>query len=75
MKDQKHEDSKISKLADLKRLIGHIINDVSEREFPQYITFNRGIEFPKYRITIEELEEDFFIDTKGSKWVKVKDNG
>lgn len=61
---------KVNKLSELKKTIGQLINDVNSRDFPKAITFNRGIEFPKYKITIEELEEDFFIDAKGNKWVK-----
>lgn len=62
---------KVSKLSELKKSIGQIINDNSpNRDFPKVITFNRGIEFTKYKITIDEIEEDFFVDSKGTKWVK-----
>ena len=73
-KSSKKEEGKVSKLSDLKRMIGHIINEVNDRDFPKVIHFNRGIEFPKYKVTIEEIDEDFFVDSKGSKWVKVKDD-
>ena len=71
---QKKEDGKVNKLSDLKRMIGHIINDTTDQKFPRVIHFNRGIEYRKYKVTIEELDEDFFIDSKGSKWVKVKED-
>ncbi len=64
---------KISKLVELRKLIGHIFSDLSSQELPKVITYSRGIEFPKYKITIEEIEEDYFIDSKGQKWAKVKD--
>ncbi len=70
----KKDDAKVNKLSDLKRMIGHIINDTNEHEFPRVIHFNRGIEYKKFKVTIEEIDEDFFIDSKGSRWVKVKDD-
>lgn len=70
----KKEDAKINKLSDLKRTIGHIINDTNENDFPRVIYFNRGIEYRKFKVTIEEIDEDFFIDSKGSRWVKIKDD-
>ena len=65
---------KVNTVAELKKAIGHIINGADNTEFPKEITFNRGIEFDKFKITIEVLEEDFFIDSKGKKWVKVKED-
>lgn len=61
---------KVSKLAELKRTIAQVINDPNARDFPKVITFSRGIEFTKYKVTIEEIEEDFFVDSKGIRWVK-----
>jgi len=63
---------KVNKLAELKRKIGHFLKEDAIEGFPQSITFCRGIEYPKYKITIEEIEEDFFIDSKGTKWIKSK---
>lgn len=68
----KKDDVKVNKLSDLKRMIGRIINDTNENDFPQVIHFNRGIEYRKFKVTIDEIDDDFFIDSKGSKWVKVK---
>jgi hypothetical protein len=64
---------KVSTVADLKKAIGHIINNSDNTGFPQEITFNRGLEHDKFKITIDQLEEDFFIDSKGKKWIKVKE--
>jgi len=64
----------LSKTVELKRVIAQIINDDKSGKFPQVITFSRGIEFPKFKITIEEIDEDFFVDSKGVKWVKAKDD-
>lgn len=60
----------ITKTVDLKKEIARIVNDDKKDLSDCEITFSRGIEFPKYRITIEEINEDFFIDSKGVKWVK-----
>lgn len=64
---------KINKLADLKRAIGDIIVNDSTKEFPLVINFSRGLQHAKYKITFEEIEEDFFVDSKGIKWMKIKD--
>jgi hypothetical protein len=63
----------VSKTVELKRIIAQIINEDKSEKFPQSITFSRGIEYPKYKITIEEIDEDFFVDSKGIKWIKSKD--
>lgn len=63
----------LNKTVELKRAIAQIINDDKSEKFPQVITFSRGIEYPKFKITIEEIDEDFFVDSKGVKWVKAKD--
>ena len=64
---------KVSKLSELTRAIKQLINDSQDEEYPKEVTYNRGIEYPKYRITIDEIEEDFFVDSKGQRWAKVKD--
>lgn len=43
-----------------------------ETNFPIKVTFCEGIGSSTYEITIDKLEEDFFIDTNGCKWVKEK---
>lgn len=60
----------ICKKVELKQQMAKIFNEDSETKFPASFTFSRGIEFPKYKITIEEIDEDFFIDSKGTKWIK-----
>ena len=64
---------KVGNLAELKRTIGQILKENAQGKFPKEITFTRGIEYPKYKITIEEMEEDTFTDSKGQKWKKVKE--
>lgn len=64
----------VNKTVELKRIMAQLINDEEGKQFPKVITFSRGIEYPKFKITIEEIDEDFFIDSKGVRWVKVKDD-
>ncbi len=62
----------LSKTVELKRYLAQLVNSNKPEQYPVVITFSRGIEFPKYKITIEEHNEDFFVDAKGFKWVKEK---
>lgn len=62
-----------TKSIELKKLIAQLVKDEKSGKFPQVITFSRGLEFPKFKITIEEINEDFFIDSKGFKWIKSKE--
>lgn len=71
MKNKAFSD-KVSTIAELKRAIGKIINDTPESELPKEITFSRGIEYSKYKITIEAIQEDTFVDAKGVVWKKIK---
>lgn len=64
---------KVTKLQELKKEIGDIISNAESMEFPVEIFYNRGIEHCQFKITIEEYEEDFFIDSKGTKWMKMKE--
>lgn len=65
----------IHTIGELKKTIGQIFKGKGdiERTIPDEIIFNRGIEYTKYKITIQIVEEDFFVDSKGNKWQKVKD--
>jgi hypothetical protein len=65
---------KVNTIAELKKAIGKIINENSDKDLPKEIIFNRGIEYSNYKITVEAIEEDFFIDSKGHKWKKLKED-
>lgn len=65
---------KVNTIAELKKAIGKIINESSDKDLPKEIIFNRGIEYSNYKITVEAIEEDFFIDSKGCKWKKLKED-
>lgn len=36
--------------------------------------FKKNFSSPKYKVTIEPVEEDFIIDSQGRKWVKANDS-
>lgn len=63
----------ITKRAELRKLVWNLLSERNNEPLPRELIFNRGIDFPKYKITIEELVEDFFIDSKGQKWARVKE--
>lgn len=42
--------------------------------FPQSFTYCEGLGEQTFRITIEKLEDDFFIDSRGRKWARVKND-
>ncbi len=65
---------KFNNLGDFKGAISSIFQKVEENESPVEIIYSRGIDFPKYKITFQELHEDFFIDSKGQKWARIKDD-
>lgn len=53
----------------LRTLVGKVLKD-SKTKYPLEIVYNRKIDTPKYKITIELYEEDVFIDANGCKWIK-----
>lgn len=61
---------KFNNLSELKKSLSQIMKDTSDGT-TKTIIYNRGLDFPKYKLTIEEIEEDFFIDSRGVKWMKV----
>ncbi len=64
---------KISHLPDLKRQIQKIVRGYASEKFPYELYFNQGMEFPEFKFTIEKMESDTFVDSRGQKWVKVKE--
>ena len=60
---------KFNNLSEFKKSLSQLLKDTSDGTTKKII-YNRGLEYPKYQITIEEIEEDYFVDSKGVKWVK-----
>ena len=65
----------ITKMSELKRCVNEVISSTPNNKLPVVLNYHQGMEFSKYKITIEALEEKFFIDSKGNKWQKVTENG
>lgn len=57
----------------LNRQIKDCLWDESPASFPVSFTFCEGLGHPTFRITVERLQDDFYIDSSGNKWVRVKD--
>lgn len=64
-----HE-NKISKISELKRALSIALKATPDNELPLTYIFDEGMEFSKYKITLELIEQDSFIDKKGRKWVR-----
>ena len=62
----------IKHLPVLKREIELAVGPTPKDKFPLHLTYNEGMECPTFKITIEELEIDTYIDATGQKWKKVK---
>lgn len=58
----------------LNRLIKETIWNEPEDNiiFPRVLFFCDGIGQPTYEITIKKIDEDFFIDGNGNKWIRAK---
>lgn len=63
-------------LTELRNALGSCLTlgSIKNNKFPVTFTLCRGHEIPKYVITITEEENDFFIDSKGHKWVRDTNN-
>jgi hypothetical protein len=57
----------------LNRIIKEILWEVPENpfEFPYTIYFKESSTSSKFKFTVEKIEEAYFIDDKGQKWMKV----
>lgn len=60
----------IKKIPELLRQIKKAI--VTEDDFPIELILCQGMEFPEYKVRIEVVEKDHYIDSNGQKWVKSK---
>jgi hypothetical protein len=65
----------VKRLPDLKRLISGLVSRSDEplSEGPISFIYQYSKEDSRYKITVELLEEDFYIDSKGRKWIRAKD--
>ncbi len=74
---------KIEKISELSKVIKKVIDpesrhisfgreDISKNlyELPLVIEFCKGMEFDMFKITIESIEKDHYIDKNGTKWIR-----
>lgn len=71
--NEKKDMKQMNKISELKGWLRDCVRLRPDDDFPLSEVFCEGNTAPAYRITIEVLEKDFFIDSKGQKWVRVKD--
>ncbi len=62
-----------TKISDLKKQITQYVCEMPEDYLPVTFLFKEGLEYSKYKIVMSIVEEDFFIDRKGTKWIKEKE--
>ena len=57
----------------LNREIKIIINQYKshEKDFPVELNFNESMEQPQFKVTIQKLDTDVYVDKTGQKWKKV----
>ena len=58
-------------LPSLNREIRKILKEYKTQKFPLIINYNEGMEYPKFKITIEKEDIDVYTDSKGQKWKKI----
>jgi hypothetical protein len=62
----------IAKLVHLKSWLSKEIRATHIDNFPVTVKYNEAIEEPEYTITIDVKQPDFYVDAKGTKWVREK---
>ncbi len=67
------KDKEYAKISDLKKRLSEVINEIDVDQLPETLIYNPGFGFAKYKITINEIQEDFMVDSKGVKWMRVKE--
>jgi len=64
---------KVSKKSEINKNIKELIFKTDPKNLPQSFVFDRGIGKTHYRLTVETIENNFFVDEHGQKWAKVKE--
>lgn len=61
------------KISQLKKQLNQCVNGSQDQELPILFFFLQEIGKPKYKITVEIIQEDHFVDSRGGKWMRVKE--
>lgn len=59
----------ISKISVLKRRIKQIIEN-DQLQSPTILTYSEGFSMPNFKITVELVPQDSFVDAKGVRWIR-----
>lgn len=62
-----------NKISEAKRELGMALLD-QDHKLPCSFYFQENIPGRKFKVTIEEVEEDFFYDKNGVKWIKADES-
>lgn len=63
----------INQISELKRQITEAIREIPDHQLPKEFIFQNYWNSPQYKITVEVITSDIYIDATGQKWVKVKE--
>lgn len=63
---------RVKKISDLKSWVTEQIRATPIDEFPKQVQYHEGLEEPVYTVRIDVAEQDFFVDKKGTKWLREK---
>jgi hypothetical protein len=59
-----------SRISDIKREITQLLKATPDDKFPETMTYQEDGNIDQYKITIELVDKDHFIDSKGRKWYR-----
>lgn len=59
--------------AELKKFLKDIMESDEIPKEPITLIFDQGIGFPQFKITVEAIDNPYFIDKNGQKWMKVNE--
>jgi hypothetical protein len=63
----------IHKMHELIMALTKLVEDTPPSQFPQVLNYKPAIHSTKYRITVEIVQPDFYVDHNGNKWARVKE--
>ena len=64
----------ISSKSDLNRQLRNLVMEETDddKRYPSTFLFCEGIGNPTFKITVQKVDDNTFIDSKGTKWIKQK---
>lgn len=63
------------KISEIKSFVSESIREMAcDCQFPASMIFQESVEFPKYKVTVEVIQIDEYVDKNGNKWKRVVDD-